>query len=78
MPGTKSLPMGWVEYLAENRDFSRPFGQARVPLCGQCSAERDGFHSSYSVSADGGEAPEDLAAFLDDLDLDAIVDEGLQ
>lgn len=64
-PRRSQRPPGeWVDYLVSERDANSPVGTFVIPLCLECFAEARDF--------------DDLAAatsFLDELDVDALVDE---
>lgn len=56
----------WVDYLVRERGASEPVGTLIVPLC----------NGDYAEARDLGDADEaETRAFLDELDLDLLVDE---
>lgn len=64
------FPAEWLSYLRAERNLPDPVGRLVAPLCVECAREAESLREA-------GEAPDDdQRAFLDALDLDALVDEG--
>lgn len=64
------VPGDWLSYLRSERDLSAPVGRLAMPLCPDCAREADPLLDADADSLD------DRNAFLDELTLDALIDEG--
>ncbi|MDX1744581.1 MAG: hypothetical protein R3324_01475 [Halobacteriales archaeon] len=64
------VPGDWLSYLRSERDLSAPVGRLVIPLCVTCAREADDLNDP---DADRGP---DAEAFLEELDLATLVDEG--
>ena len=62
------LPGDWLSYLESERGLSSPVGRITLPLCPSC------YRDAEALDGDGAT---DREAFLDELVLDRLVDEGV-
>ena len=80
-PRELNPPFDWTDYLREERDFGPPLGSIWIPLCPDCYFDADHLKESFNSQATG-EAREqietDSEAFLDALDLDALIDDAMR
>lgn len=67
-----TLPDGWAAYLAEQRGLDRPEGYYLLPTCADCSGDVD---MQVTLDETMERMDEDTADLLDDLALEALVDE---
>ena len=66
------VPNDWLAYLRRERDLTGPVGELTMPLCRTCYGDVDDLRDGL----DSGENDvEDRDALLDEIDLDALVDE---
>ena len=64
------VPGAWLTYLRSDRDLTAPVGRLVIPLCVTCA--RDAEHLNDPET----DLDDPQRAFLDDLDLTSLVDEG--
>lgn len=64
------VPGDWLSYLRSERDLSATVGRLAMPLCADCAGDVE---SLLDADPDGSAEAE---AFLDELALDALIDEG--
>ena len=64
------VPAAWLAYLRSERDLTPPVGRLTMPLCVQCARDAEELNDPDEPLADPGRA------FLDDLDLGSLIDEG--
>lgn len=64
------VPAAWLSYLRSERDLSAPVGRLTMPLCVQCAREAEDRNDP------AGDLDDEDRAFLDDVDLMSLIDEG--
>lgn len=64
------VPAAWLAYLRSELDLTPPVGRLTMPLCVQCAHDAEELNDPDEPLDDPGRA------FLDDLDLGSLIDEG--